>query len=429
MNQNSSGRDVTGRTDLPAAPEPVNAAHLVEIATRSVGHAESLVEQVMAWQIVSRPYLDGTRGLARWCGLSDKTVRDSAGPERSLSEHGFIWTRSRGTSSPTVEEREEMHLRFHSNCGGDYRSTSPKTLQGPEASEALALLALERGKRILEGNAVVTAAISERAREVLAEGVRTLSRLDSMTGMSREARTLRALDASLDVWSEAQGPDAPEFALGRQAWKLAVLTGLRDVTLSSGDIAGLLGLAPKSARDLLARMAGAIPGLVQKTRQGRSFVYEIAWDQVFDEALGDRYDERVTRHDVRNRRAAQDRAIQETSARRGTPAGYLAYRISAASPRRDEYLAANPLPADADGVWKALVAAGDEMELYEHLRAQEAEAGPVPATPAVLVETAREGTSRPLPQRRPAQDSSGSAAVSPELLAEMRRRIIAEVPR
>ncbi|MFI6606880.1 hypothetical protein [Streptomyces sp. NPDC050507] len=398
----------------------MNASHLVEIAQRSVGHSESLVEQLMAWQIVSRPYLDGTRGLARWSALSDKTVRETAGPEGGLSEFKFLWTRTRGAASPAVEEREEMQLRFHSNCGGHYRSTSPKALQvpgGPRAGGPGDLALKEGVEEILEGNAVVTAAISERAQEVLVNGLMTLSRLDTMKGMGQEARTLRALDASLDVWSEVQGPDASEFALGRQAWKLAVLTGLRDVTLSSADIAGLLGLAPKTVRDLLARMATALPSLVQKVRQGRSFIYEIAWAQVFDEALGDMYDERVSRHGVRNRRADQDRAVQEASARRGTPAGWIAYRLSTASPKRDEYLAANPLPEDADGAWRALVEAGGELAMYEHLRAQEAEAGPVPSTPEVLVEKA--------PEARPAQEASESAAVSPDLLAEMRRRIVA----
>ncbi|MGW3305914.1 hypothetical protein ACWDG9_04915 [Streptomyces sp. NPDC001073] len=394
----------------------MNSIHLVEMATRSVGRPETLIEHLMSWQLVTRPFLSGTRGIARWTNLSDKTVRETAGPEGGLSECEWIWTRTRGASSPTAEERDSMELRFHSNRGGHYRSTSPKDLSTP--SSLLGGLALKEGKEgSWWGNAVVTAAISERAKEALVNGLKTLSGLNTMSGMGQEARTLRALDPSLDVWSEVQGPDAPEFALGRQAWKLAVLTGLRDVTLSSTDIAELLGLAPKSVRDLLSRMTRALPCLVQKTRQGRSFVYEIAWAQVFNEAMGERYDDRVSRHEVRNRRADQDREVQATSARRGTPAGYLAYRLSTASPKRDAYLEANPLPADADGVWRALVEAGDEMALYEYLKAQEAEAGPVPSTPKALVEKTVE--------RRPAQESLETAVVSPEKLAQMRARISA----
>ncbi|WP_406408225.1 hypothetical protein OG923_06850 [Streptomyces halstedii] len=56
--------------------------------------------------------------------------------------------------------------------------------------------------------------------------------------------------------------------------------------------------------------------------------------------------------------------------------------------------------------------------MYEHLKAGEAEAGPVPSTPAVLVERA--------PKRQPVQDSLKSAVPSPELLAEMRRCIVAQ---
>ncbi|KUN52217.1 hypothetical protein AQJ43_23615 [Streptomyces avermitilis] len=407
----------------------MNSLHLVEMAARSVGRSETLIEHLLSWQIETRPFLSGTRGLARWTNLSDKTVRATVGPEGGLSEFKFLWTRTRGSSSALAEERDSMEVRFRSNSGGDYRSTSPKDLQAPGGPLAGGLGDLDKkqGKEgAWWGNAVVTAAISERAQEVLANGLKTLSELDTMKGMEQKARTLRALDASLDVWSEVQGPDAPEFALGRQAWKLAVLCGLRDVTLSTDDIAGLLGLAPKSVRDLLARMTKAIPGLVRKVRQGRSFVYEIAWAQVFDEAMGDMYDERVSRHDIRNRRAAQDKALQATAARRGTGAGYLAYRLSMANPKRAEYLERNPLPEGADGAWRALVEAGDELALYEHLRAQEAEAGPVPSTPAVLVEEAKEVTSLNPLLGQPAQESlEAPQRIDPEVLAAMRARICA----
>ena len=65
------------------------------------------------------------------------------------------------------------------------------------------------------------------------------------------------------------------------------------------------------------------------------------------------------------------------------------------------------------------------MALYEYLRAQEAEAGPVPSTPKALVEKAKEGTSGSPLRRRPAQESLEAAVVSPEKLAEMRKRITA----
>lgn len=69
----------------------------------------------------------------------------------------------------------------------------------------------------------------------------------------------------------------------------------------------------------------------------------------------------------------------------------------------------------------ALVEAGDEMELFAYLKTQEAEAGPVPSTPEALVEMA--------PERRPAQESLETAVVDPEVLAAMRKRIIAGVSR
>ncbi|MFJ3359556.1 hypothetical protein [Streptomyces anthocyanicus] len=267
---------------------------------------------------------------------------------------------------------------------------------------------------------MTTAAISGRAQEALARGMKTLSGLDTMKGLEAKADILRALDPSLDVWAEVHG-DSPDFALGRRAWHLAVLSGMEDVVLSSQDIAELLGVAQKTVRDLLARMAKVNCLLVQKVRQGRSFVYEIRWAQVFRQD-GEYWDDRVSRHEVRNSRAERDRKVQEASARRGTPAGYLAYRLSTASPKRDAYLEVNPLPADADKAWRALVEAGDELELYAYLRAQEAEAGAVPSTPAVLVEEAAVA--------RPAQESLGaqrfralSEQERQETLAVMRRRV------
>ncbi|MET7783804.1 hypothetical protein ABZU94_39155 [Streptomyces mirabilis] len=61
--------------------------------------------------------------------------------------------------------------------------------------------------------------------------------------------------------------------------------------------------------------------------------------------------------------------------------------------------------------------AGDELALYEHLKAQEAETGPVPNTPEILVEaTADSG-----PAQEKLEDPELSAKV-----AEMRARLIKE---
>ncbi|MEW2276742.1 hypothetical protein AB0936_03690 [Streptomyces cyaneofuscatus] len=393
----------------------MNPAHLVEMAARSVGHSEALMELALAWTVTTRPYVSGTRGLARWSGMGDQAVRHTVGAERELSEFKFLWTKTRGVSSPTAEERDSMEIRFRSNTGGRHRSTPPNYLSSPPGG-----LALKEGREELpEGNAVTTAAISERARKVLGRGLETLSTLDTLNGTKQTATVLRALDPSLDVWAEVHG-EGPGFALGRRAWHLAILSGLEDVVLSSQDIAELLGVAQKSVRDLLARMAKVNCLLVHKVRQGRSFVYEIRWASVV-RPDGEYWDDRFTRHQIRDQRAARDREVQATSARRGTPAGYLAHRLSSASPKRDAYLEANPLPADADGVWRALVEAGDEMALYEHLKAQEAEVGPVPSTPKVLVAQVAEADNL----RRPAQESLETAVASKETLAEMRKRVIA----
>ncbi|WP_437106611.1 hypothetical protein [Streptomyces sp. enrichment culture] len=409
----------------------MNSAHLVEIAQRMACESQALTEAVISWQLVTRPYLDGSRGIARWSGLSDKTVRETTGPDGKASQAGFLWTRTRGHASATVEEREQMRLRFHSNTRIDYRSTSPKNLQTPgPLGGALALG--EGEEKILEGNAVVSARITERAREVLVKGMKTLASLTEMTTLTETGQILTMLDPGLDVWAEVEEGNEVQTIwppLGRRAWSLAVLCGLQDVTLSISDIEALTGLSKRGAQALLARMAKATSStgktedslLVWKVRQGRSFVYKIHWGSVFRRD-GDWYLDGYDRDLIRRARAAKDRKVQEASARRGTPAGFLAYRLSTANPKRDEYLENHPLPASASEEFKALVAEGDEMALWEYFKAQEAEAGPVPSTPETLVAPskgiAKEGTAGSPLQAQPAQ-------VDPEVLAAMKARICA----
>ncbi|MET8511991.1 hypothetical protein [Streptomyces sp. NPDC005077] len=383
MSADSSGRDVSGRTDLPA--------DLVEMATRSVGRSEVSVELALAWTVTTRPYVSGTRGLARWSGMHDQAVRETVGPEGGVSEFKFLWTMTRGTASPTVEERDSMELRYQRNTRTHHRSTSCKYFQallGQEGLEALgALLDLREKEELVEGNAVTSAPIGKRVQGVLVKGLKTLSTLTELERTTEPGRILTMLDPGLDLWAEIHGEKPRGVAvepLGRRAWHLALVCGLEDVTLSVADIAELLGLSKRGAQALLARMTAANPLLVEKLRQGRTIAYEIRWAANYRQS-GDFWDDCYDRDTIRRARAVKDQVIRQASARRGTPAGFLAYRLSTASPKRDEYLKANPLAADADEAWRALVEAGDEMALYEHLRAQEAEAGPVPSTPAGCV--------------------------------------------
>ncbi|MGW2060434.1 hypothetical protein ACWCO9_07055 [Streptomyces sp. NPDC001937] len=414
----------------------MNASHLVEMATRSVGCSECVIELALAWTVTTRPYISGTRGLARWALTTDKAVRETVGQNGSTSEHGFLWTKSRGVASPTAEEREQMVIRYSSNTRTLNRSTSLKYFSpslGQEGVGPLGDLVLKEGEeKGSKSNAVKSARISERAQEVLVKGMETLSELDEISTMGK-GQTLLMLDPGLDIWAEVQGDEHRVAVppLGRRAWHLAVLTGLNDVTLSVSDIEGLLGLSKRGVQVLLARMEAGNPVLVQKVRQGRTFVYEIRFASVL-RAGGDYWDNAYDRDNIRKARAAKDRVIQEVSARRGTGAGYIAYLHGTANPKRAEYLERNPLPANADGAWRALVEAGDEQALYEHLREREVEAGPVPSTPEFLSAPTKNQVGQGVAfgkLRRPARESLESAVVSQELLAEMRRRIVAGVAR
>ncbi|MFD4523283.1 hypothetical protein ACFWP7_04975 [Streptomyces sp. NPDC058470] len=177
--------------------------------------------------------------------------------------------------------------------------------------------------------------------------------MTELTSLTSPGQALVMLDPSLDLWSEHEGDVTTAVpSLGRRAWSLAAMCGLEDVVLSVDDVEALTGLTKRGAQALLKRMAEANCLLVQKVRQGRSFVYEIYWGSCFRKD-GEWFDNCYDRHLIRNARAARDQEIQAASARRGTPAGFLAYRLSTANPKREAYLEANPLPADADGVWRA----------------------------------------------------------------------------
>ncbi|WP_327131988.1 hypothetical protein OG311_13435 [Streptomyces sp. NBC_01343] len=395
------------------------------MAVRSVGHSEALVELALAWTVATRPYVSGTRGLGRWAGLTSRMVRETVGPEGGYSEFKLLWTRTRGASSSMVEEREQMEIRFHANTRTQGRSTSPKDLPArlsPLGDQGDLVLKKELEK-MREGNAPLSARIPERAQEILVNGMKTLSRLTKLSRTDELGQILTALDPGLDLWAETETDRPARVALeplGRRAWHLAVLCGLEDVVLSVADIEALTGLSKRGAQALLKRMDAANPLLIVKVRQGRLIAYGIRWASNYRMA-GDWYEDASLRDEIRKARATRDREVQAASARRGTPAGYLAYRLSTASPKRDAYLEANPLPADADPAWRDLVEAGDEMAMYDHLKSQEAEAGSVPSTPKVLVAQVVEADK----VRRPARESLVAEVVTPELLVEMRKRVIA----
>jgi hypothetical protein len=433
---NTTASSPLDQTGLQDSEREINSAHLVELARRSVGRSEVSCEMAIAWTVITRPYICGTRGLARWSGNTSRTVREITGPNGGTSAAGYLWTGTRGVSSPLAEDRESMQVRY-SDTRTQGRSTSLK-LSNP-SNPSLSLLDKKEGKiNFSTGNAPLSAPIGERAQEALDQGMKTLSTLDELNRTHDRGYVLTALDPGLDLWTEIEGEkpkNAAVRSLGRRAWVLAVLCGLEDVVLSTDDVAALLGLSKRGAQDLLARMRGINPFLVGKIREGRSIVYEIRWASTFRKS-GDGWETCWTDDLIRKARQARDMKVQATSARRGTPAGYTAYLHSTANAKRDEYLAANPLPADADPVWAALVEEGDELKLHEHLlAAKEAEAGAAPDSPEALdapveAEPARESVLAVAARQRPLSAQEEAFAAMSEVgqqtwLAEMRKRMMA----
>jgi hypothetical protein len=95
---------------------------------------------------------------------------------------------------------------------------------------------------------------------------------------------------------------------------------------------------------------------------------------------------------------------------------------SSANAKREQYLADHPLPDNASEEFKALVAEGDELKLWEYFKARE-DAVSVPASP--------EAPEAPLPAPQPepapvAHRGHGTTLAphpDPEVLAAMRARI------
>jgi hypothetical protein len=331
---------------------------------------------VLAWTTITRPYVSGTRGFARWSGNTTRSVREVTGPDGQTSKSGFLWTATRGTASALADERDSMELTY-SDSRTQGRSTSYNlSLPRRGQEEALALEALAL-KNSSSGNAPLSARIPERAQRVLDEGLKVLDKLNDMNGTTASGKILTMLDPGLDVWAEIEGEKPAYVAyepLGRRAWSLAVFCGIQNVVLAVEDIESITGLSKRGVQVSLKRMTEANPLLVRKVRQGRSFLYEIAWFDVLHPA-GEYFEQAVARDEIRRKRAAKDAVVQETSARRGTGPGYLAFLHSSANAKREQYLADNPLPDNCLPEWRELVERGDETELYEYLRARE-EAAP-----------------------------------------------------
>jgi hypothetical protein len=383
-----------------------------------VGRPEVLIEEALTWTVISRPYISATRGLARWTGTTDKVVREITGPTGGSSASGFLWTRTRGVSSAISEERESMSVGY-SDSRTQNRSTPFKELQSLPSGgqEALALVEKKVGEMI-KSNAVLSARISERAQKVLVEGMKVLASATEIRTTTPEGRILAALDPGLDVWAEYEG-EKPSYvaypSIGRRAWSLAVMCGLRDVVLSMEDIAALTGLSKRGAQALVKRMGSSYLPLVWKIREGRSVLYAIKWHSCLN-ADGDDFDHAVLRDEIRKKRASKDMTVQQTSARRGTGPGYLAFLHSMANAKREQYLADRPLPVNASEEFKALVAEGDEMKLWEYFKTQE-EGVSVPASPAALE------APLPAPQAEVVRQPHEPVPVTGEALRDMMRRI------
>lgn len=419
----STDRDVPGRMDpqessvCDSSSRTVSGAHLNEIRDRLLLEPRARREAVIAWATETHSFLSGTRGIARWTDQHKETVQGIAGPTGALSRFRFLYTSTRGSSSVTEEEREDMRLRFNSLTGRSWSPLGPSGYRQysaqyftktPMPSTPWTLSVLEEGK-IQRGNGRILAGIGEGLMEDLVVASEEIGELtDWGSAGSQTHRLLTLLDPANDCWTEER--------CGKAAWHLAVLFACQDILVTSKDLQTLLGVKERQVRNLLAQWTKEY--LVIEEKVGRVKVYTLSFFSVFSPE-GRMYDGHLGDKTKLYRAMGRDQRERDTAARRGTPEGIIAWR--AANPRtRQAFL--DDLPEDADQVWRELVERGDEMELYDQLVTQAKEAGPVPSTPAPLDERpAQESLGRP--SARTAEFMTQPEGVRQEQLAAMRRRV------
>jgi hypothetical protein len=386
---------------------------------------KSLPEATIAWALETHDFLSGTRGISRWADLHKETVQQIAGPTGGTSEFKFLYTATRGRSSVIEEEREDMVLRFNSLAGRSWTPLGPSGYRS-FAAQYLSKYFIPSGSwtlRILEdgepqrGNGRKTTGIgespldnAERLEEQLLLAQEKISSLTDWGMVRGDSWTLLTiLDPANDSWTDEQ--------YGKHAWRLAVLFAGQDVVLTQKDVMALTGLAESPVRRLLKKWKEAY--LVTEEKVGRSKHFFFGFYSVLN-PNGRMYDGHLGDKTKLYAAMARDQKERATAARRGTPEGAIAWK--AANPRtRQAFL--DELPEDAAQEWRELVEQGDELAMYEYLIEQAKEAGPVPDSPAALVQMAPQKPVAAPVVAVPRQREHEPVPVDPEVLAAMRARI------
>ncbi|MET4646093.1 hypothetical protein ABID95_005850 [Streptomyces atratus] len=381
--ENSSGSSPSGHVDLDAMLAVLR------------DHPEAVQECRIAFALLNGP-VRGLRGLEIASGLSDKQVWEiTSSLDGGLSSFGLIRTVERGTSW-TSEGREKG---LYALADTDRENVTKKILYNNPPTPL--------GQEVLKD--LKNLKDLKRHRDVFPSGI-----------------ALKLLNPALDLWRRSK------IELGSEGWRVAVITGLAPVEMSMVEWAELLQVTPANARKLAVKFE--THGVATRTKQGRTVRIALDWSVLLriaeegdlEEAWTDRTRKLQNEHAGEQRRIQRPDSYGEIEVRRRSrkSAQYAAYLqdflAEAESPehRKDIEKLLHTLAGATEADWRRWMELGVEPE-----------PGLVPDSPAILVEKAKGGgISTPL-QRQPARESLEPAVVSQELLAEMRRRIVAGVAR
>ncbi|WP_328683172.1 hypothetical protein [Streptomyces sp. NBC_00343] len=361
--------------DLQEFPEDLDVVNAIRDLLLS--DPSAVQECRLAWALLDGP-VQGIRALSIASGLHQEQVWEiTSSHDGGLSPLGLVRTVERGTSwSSEGREKGSYALADTARLPHTKKTLykNPPTPQGGEGSK------------------------------------------DQTIYRVRFASGIELLDPELDVWRRSKDE------LGSEGWRVAVITGLAPVAMTMAEWAELLQVSTAQARKLAGKFEKH--GVATRTKQGRSVSMSLDWTPLIHVVQEDRELLLTRAKHLQNEHAEEQRRIQrplsfeeiEVRRRGKNPAQYAVYLQDA--PSDDE------TPGEAR----------ERMRLLHHLAGateadwrrwfeldEEPEPGIVPDTPEVLVEQVAESGKL----GRPAQESLESAVVTPELLAEMRKRVIA----
>lgn len=245
-------------------------------------HPEALVECAMAFSIYRDPDQRGMRALERSANVAFHCVQETLAQDAwGLSPFGLIQTIERGRSWDSDGREVAIYRLAKSGREGVTKHLVPKKPQGLEGLKGL---------------------------EAHKDGDTFAHRF------SPEAWAL--LDPALDIWSRRKDE------LGKEGWRVALLTGMETQEMSAKEWAELAGGTDRAKR--LAKKLTTYGGFGILTRTGRARAtrYTLDWSALLDE----RYDPMLLRtremdllgqHAEEQRRITQPLSAEEIRAKKG----------------------------------------------------------------------------------------------------------------